>query len=262
VAIDEEIDPTQVLKTIRAAKAFQFFPTRHDLANYAAGVVWDGPVEGFLAFAKSAGVTTLYVFDGTVPADDEVDLEPSCDVGFLLNGVMHVFSTADRILGEESEPGAEPESPVAEYLTDHRADLVEEAGKRARADPDVGFGSGGAYEHHLRILLKERMGVGVPIPHFGDFDTSPVVVLGRAVVGEIRRASEEAEKPLVEALYPKWLEFARNIGPATLSQGDLEVFLSREEQHFSRSARQRLWTQAKADLRSERTAAKLARVRS
>lgn len=256
-------DSARVIAQVRKAKDFHIFQTQAQLSGEGT-FDWEGSIEDFLAFAKDAGVKTLYLSQW-VPEDDETPSEAVGDVevGFLLDGRLHVFSTVEYRT-EEGEATPEEGSVVTEYLTAHRVEIIPQVADALLGHPADNFGTASLAAQLLRQRLREKLGpIEMPMSHIHSLepDTSPAGQLMSEVEGEIVKAVQEKERPIVESLYPKWLDFARQIGGHVLSQGDLSVFLDREKAHFTRDGRQALWTRVKIDLRNERTSEKLARGR-
>jgi hypothetical protein len=252
----------RAIQAVRKVKGFRIFHTQDQLSEKDC-FTWKGAVEDFLAFAKGAGATTLYVSEWE-PSDDSPAPEAVGDleVGFLFEGRLHVFSTVEyQEDADESEALGTESETVESYLNEHRAELIEEVVQRVLDHPDSPQSFGGIGVSELREVLRERLGGTTPLPSFHSFgdESSPV---GREIVAEVGRGVAEKERPLIEKLYPKWLDFARQIGPATLSRGDLAVFLSRESARLTGVSQQSLWTKVKIELRNERTTEKLARGRA
>jgi hypothetical protein len=261
---DAQDDPSRVIEQVRKAKGFHLFHTQDKLSTDDS-FTWEGSIEGFLEFAKETGVTTLYLSEWVPEDPDTQNVEVGdVEVGFLLNGRLHVFSTAEYQDVEDGESVVEQDSVVVPYLTAHRAELVSQVAVEILDRPDDSFGTQNLAAQVLRQRLREKVGpVELPLSriHSLEPDISPMGQLLSEVEREIVQAVQEKERPAVEALYPKWLDFARQIGGHVLSQGDLSVFLDRERAHLTRDGRQTLWTKVKIDLRNERTSEKLSRGR-
>ena len=251
------------LSRIREDKEFRIFPTEAQLTTEDS-IRWAGDLAGFLGFARQAGVKTIYLSEWEPDAaaggrEPEGDLE----AGFLLDGRMHVYSTVEYAAEGEATQGS---TPISSYLTEHRGEVVKSIATDLLSQPEAGWSTMAAASNLLRRHLSQELGADAGDSAIGirtlEGDSSPLGQLIREVTSEVVKEVRERERPTVELLYPKWLEFARQIGYHVLGKGDLEVFLERQKTTLTRDGRQELWTRAKVDLRAERTADKLQRAHS
>ena len=257
------IEETRIAVEITRLKKgteFTVFPTEVQLTDDGS-IRWSGSLADFVEFARKVGVKTLYLSEWGEDSDHpEREPEGDLEVGFLLDGRMHVFSTVAR---EESEAPVEEDAgeELVKFLNDNRPGLVKAVCEDVLRRPEVGWSTAAAISSLLRQRLPVRLAPESSI-HSLASDTSPAGLLLAEIETEILRAVQERERPIVEALYPKWLDFARQIGLHVLGQADLDVFLGREKSSLTRDGRQSMWTRAKVDLRAEKTAEKLEKGRS
>lgn len=253
---------TQIAR-LKKDKRFRVYPTERQLSSDQS-MDWSGTLGDFLDWAVEAGVKTLYLSEWTQDTEHPGrEPEGDLEVGFLLDGIMHVYSTVEPSkVGESEAIGPALETLVKE----HRTELIKAAADEILKRPETGYGITGSAHSLVSRFITEKLGIEESaiggMHHLGSVDVSPEGQIILGLVEEIVVEVKAREKPAIQALYPGWLAFARQIGGHALSQGDLDVFLDGQNAKLTRDSRQELWTRAKADLRAERTAEKLERGKS
>lgn len=253
------------LSRLKQGRTFRIFPTEQQLSGEDS-IDWSGTFDTFLAFAQEAGVKTLYVsewkHDEGAPGEE---LGGDVEIGFLLDGRMHVFSTME--FSEEGEQEEEAEGAPNPTLRAEEIRKIRDAlesstpglidafvssvtGKEEPPpDPDAEWGFRAAFvdflakKFDLTTFPSDRVRV---LSMFGNEREEPLpadieIALNRAVkqaAGRVR----EFERNLTQGLATKGVAWAkeRDIPLRSLNFPRVKEFAESEGVHLSRSGAREL----------------------
>lgn len=153
-ASDLRDEARAALQAVRESRGFHLFTTQDRLSTDGS-VQWRGGVQDFLKFASEAGVKTLYLSEWEDAHEPEGAIG-DVEIGFVMDGLMHVYSTVP-LVPESEEEGENVDG--SDFLAQHRVEIVSALVEQIRLKPGEGFSDKNLAADLLRRYLKGRLGV-------------------------------------------------------------------------------------------------------